>query len=78
LALSFRAGFDYLIYALNDYYIDQPDGPVDSAERGGSSLQYGIGLTLGTTETRRVWGVPVPRVGVGYRSVRTSSYFASC
>ncbi len=32
-----------------------------------SSVQYEIGLTLGTTEPRRVWGMPVPRVGIGYR-----------
>jgi hypothetical protein len=58
---------DYLLYALNDYYLDQPDGPIDSAERGSGSLQYEIGLTLGTTETRRIWRIPLPRVGIGYR-----------
>ena len=58
---------DYLVYALNEYYVDQPNGPVDSAERSGSSMQYEIGFTLGTTETRHVWRIPLPRVGVGYR-----------
>lgn len=58
---------DYLVYALNDYYVDQPDGPIDSAGRHGNSLQYELGITLGTTETRRVWRVPLPRVGIGYR-----------
>ena len=58
---------DYLVYALNDYYLDQPDGPVDSAERRADSLQYEVGITLGTPETRRVWRIPLPRVGVGYR-----------
>lgn len=58
---------DYLAYALNEYYVDQPDGPVDSAAQGGDSVQYEIGITLGTTETRRVWHVPIPRVGIGYR-----------
>ena len=62
-----RASVDYLVYALNEYYVDQPDGPVDSAVRGGSSVQYEIGFTLGTSEPRRIWGVPVPRVGIGYR-----------
>jgi hypothetical protein len=52
---------------LNDYYVDQPDGPVDSARQGGSSMQFEIGLTLGTTETLRVWRIPLPRVGIGYR-----------
>jgi hypothetical protein len=62
-----RASVDYLVYALNEYYVDQPDGPVDSAVRGGSSVQYEIGITLGTSESRRLWRMPVPRVGIGYR-----------
>jgi hypothetical protein len=62
-----ESSFDYLIYAMNDYYVDQPDGPVDSAGRSGSSLQYEVGITFGTAGTRRIWRVPVPRVGIGYR-----------
>jgi hypothetical protein len=58
---------DYLVYALSDIYVDQPDGPVDSAERGGSSLQYEIGITLGSSGRRRIWHIPVPRFGIGYR-----------
>ena len=62
-----RSSVDYLVYALNEYYVDQPDGPVDSAERGGSSMQYEIGLTFGTSEPQRIWRIPVPRFGIGYR-----------
>jgi len=58
---------DCLLYALNDYYFDQPDGPIDSADRRPGSLQYEIGITLGTSEKRRIWHVPLPRVGIGYR-----------
>jgi hypothetical protein len=65
--LSRESRIDYLVYALNDYYVDQPDGPIDSAEQSGSSMQYELGLTLGTTETFRVWRIPLPRIGVGYR-----------
>src|SRR5262245_2619090 len=38
----FNAGpsADYLLYALNDYYLDQPNGPVNEAERSGGSMQY--------------------------------------
>lgn len=66
---AFDAGgsFDYLAYALNDWYFDQPEGPVDSAAHRGDSLQYEVGLTLGFVETRRIWGIPLPRVGIGYR-----------
>lgn len=58
---------DYLLYALNDYYIDQPGGPIDSAEARGHSMQYEVGITLGTPEPLRVWNIPLPRVGIGYR-----------
>jgi hypothetical protein len=30
-------------------------------------MQYEVGITLGTSAPRRVWGIPLPRVGVGYR-----------
>ena len=65
--LSRGSRIDYLVYALNDYYLDQPDGPVDSAERRAGSLQYEIGITLGFPETRRIWRIPLPRAGIGYR-----------
>lgn len=58
---------DYLVYVMNEYYVDQPDGPVDSAGQSGNSVQYEFGITLGTTETRRIWHIPLPRVGIGYR-----------
>jgi len=58
---------DYLLYALNDYYVDQPDGPVDSAARRGESMQYELGITFGSSETRRIWRIPLPRIGIGYR-----------
>lgn len=58
---------DYLLYALNEYYPDQPGGPVDSAAQDGRSVQYEVGVTLGWRETRRLWGIPLPRIGIGYR-----------
>ena len=62
-----ESSVDYLVYALNVYYVDQPGGPVDSAVQGGHSVQYEIGITLGTTEPRRIWHMPLPRIGIGYR-----------
>jgi hypothetical protein len=66
---AFQGGgsLDYLAYAQNDWYFDQPEGPVDSAGSRGDSLQYEVGVTLGFAETRRIWGIPLPRVGIGYR-----------
>jgi hypothetical protein len=53
-----------MVYALNDYYLDQPDGPVDSAVRRASPLQYEIGITMGFPETRRIWRIPLPCGGL--------------
>jgi hypothetical protein len=64
---SRESGADYLLYALNEYYVDQPGGPVDSAVQDGRSMQYEVGITVGWRETRRVWNIPLPRVGIGYR-----------
>jgi hypothetical protein len=61
------ASIDYLIYAMNDFYLTQPNGPVDSAGRNGDSMQYEVGITLGQAETRRIWRIPLPRLGIGYR-----------
>jgi len=61
------ASLDYLVYGLNDLYLDQPHGPVDSAEQRGNSVQYEFGITFGTAEMRRLWRIPLPRVGIGYR-----------
>jgi hypothetical protein len=58
---------DYLLYAMHEYYIDQPHGTVYGPKSGGSSVQYEFGITFGTTPARRVWRVPLPRVGIGYR-----------
>lgn len=58
---------DYLLYALNEYYVDPPGGPVDSALQDGSAMQYEVGVTFGWRETRSVWKIPLPRVGIGYR-----------
>jgi len=58
---------DYLVYALNDLYLEQPGGPIDSAERRGRSMQYEFGVTLGTTDGLRLWRIPLPRLGLGYR-----------
>jgi hypothetical protein len=58
---------DYLIYVMQEFYADQPQAAVDSPQQSGSSVQYEIGVTFGTTETRHIWGIPLPRVGIGYR-----------
>ncbi len=62
-----RSSADCFLYALNEYYADQPGGPIDSALQEGNSMQYELGVTFGWRETRRVWKIPLPRIGIGYR-----------
>ena len=58
---------DYLVYVVNDVFLQQPQGPIDGSERGGSTVQFELGVTLGPSTPTRLWGIPVPRLGLGYR-----------
>lgn len=58
---------DFLVYGFTEAYTDTPSGPVDSARHDGEDLQYEVGFTLGATQTLRIWGMPLPRIGFGYR-----------
>ncbi|MBS1200139.1 MAG: hypothetical protein H6R27_817 [Proteobacteria bacterium] len=57
------------VYLLAEWYPDQPEQPVVRSAEGSNDLpfQVEIGVTLGTTEPVRVWGLPLPRVGLAYR-----------
>jgi hypothetical protein len=57
---------DFLVYGFADAYTDAPAGPageIDNADH----LQFEVGFTLGATETIRIWRIPLPRLGFGYR-----------
>lgn len=57
------------LYLLVEGYPDQPEEPVVRSSGGSSSLplQAEVGMTLGTVEPIRIWGLPLPRIGFGYR-----------
>lgn len=57
---------DILWYGFVESFTDAPAGP-GGENRDGGGLQYETGITLGTTEPWRVWHIPLPRVGFGYR-----------
>lgn len=57
---------DFLAYAFAEAFSDAPAGPAGATDDG-HALQYEAGFTLGTTETIRLWRIPLPRVGFGYR-----------
>ena len=57
---------DLLVYGFAELFTDAPSGPAgETGDRDG--LQYEMGFTLGATETMRIWRIPLPRVGFGYR-----------
>jgi hypothetical protein len=58
---------DALFYAVVDVYTDTPGGPADGEGASGSDAQMEIGVTFGTIEPLRIWRIPLPRVGLGYR-----------
>lgn len=58
---------DFLLYGVNEIYIESPDGPVNARDEGASSIQFEVGVTFGTTEPLRIWRIPLPRIGFGYR-----------
>ena len=57
---------DFLVYGFAEAYTDSPDGPAGTSSDG-QDLQYEMGFTLGATEPMRIWRIPVPRIGFGYR-----------
>lgn len=56
-------------YALLQWFADRPDAPVASTADGEdyATMQFEFGVTLGASGDREVWGMPLPRIGVGYR-----------
>lgn len=57
---------DFQVYGFTESFTDAPAGPAGEPSDGGE-LQYEVGFTLGATETIRVWRIPLPRIGFGYR-----------
>ncbi len=58
---------DFLGYGLMQVFTDSPAGPADTRPEPGSQAQIEIGVTFGATDALKVWGIPLPRVGLGYR-----------
>ena len=58
---------DFEAYGLVEVILDPTGGPAGSRPQDGAAMQYEVGVTLGATEPLRLWGVKLPRVGLGYR-----------
>ena len=54
-------------YALNEWYLKRPSPPSTAPGPPMAALQWEVGVTVGTEQTAYLWGVPIPRIGFGYR-----------
>ncbi len=66
---------DYSLYGLNEWYLRRPDPPLASQGLPITAVQWELGVTLGTVEPLRIWKVPLPRLGFGYRFGDSLSVF---
>ena len=66
---------DALFYGMVDLYTDTPGGPAEGEGDDGGAAQVEIGVTFGTTAPLRIWRIPLPRVGLGYRFGEELSVF---
>jgi len=57
--------FQLAPYAIADVYFNAPSGPASGISP--RTFQYELGLMLGETPRWVIHGIPVPRLGVGYR-----------
>jgi len=62
-----RHELDYGLYGALSLYFDDPQFPLREDSDGSVDDQYEIGFTFGAKEPARIWKIPVPRVGFGYR-----------
>ena len=58
---------DYGLYGAFFLFVDDLQFPLRRSENGSLDDQYELGVTFGTKERVRIWHVPVPRFGFGYR-----------
>jgi hypothetical protein len=58
---------DYLVYGFTDLFLDAPDSALNGEPGAGDDPQFELGVTFGATEPIRVWRIPMPRIGFGYR-----------
>ena len=59
---------DWGPYGVLEWYADRPDQPVERSPTSRAvPLQAEVGFTVGTRTPAKLWGLPVPRVGFGFR-----------
>ena len=63
--------FEFGVYGISDIYLDAPHGPESGISA--RTLQFEAGLMFGVNPMYQLWGVPLPRLGIGYRDAGTLS-----
>ncbi len=58
---------DYALYATFDLQYGDPRFPIEHADRARLDDQYEVGVTFGRVEPAKIWGVELPRLGLGCR-----------
>jgi hypothetical protein len=53
------------VYGVSDIYLDAPHGPQSGISA--RTLQFEFGLMFGLNPMYQLWGVRLPRLGIGYR-----------
>jgi len=59
------------VYAMLDVYANAPSGPASGIST--QTLQGEVGIMFGTNPTYQVFGLDVPRIGIGYRAAGSLS-----
>jgi hypothetical protein len=59
--------FDWGGYLLADYFANRASVPLESETESANRLQFEIGVTVGPRDELKIWRIPVPRIGIGYR-----------
>lgn len=57
--------FELGVYGVTDIYLDAPQGPASGLSA--RTLQFEGGLMFGVSPMYQLWGVTLPRLGIGYR-----------
>ena len=56
--------FELGVYGISDIYLNAPQGPASGISA--RTLQFEFGLMFGMDPMYQLWGMPLPRLGIGY------------
>jgi hypothetical protein len=63
--------FELGVYGISDVYLHAPQGPASGISA--RTLQFEFGLMFGMNPMYQLWGMPLPRIGIGYLDAGTLS-----